>query len=362
MGSSLFTGDRSRYSPSPSRRSRKSLLKPVVPKAWGRGLTAGARKTWRPVPVLLAISVAGALLLFNFVPPASAKAPTNFCLLSSGAELNSCQTGAQSDRWIALAKCDNISSPGQRKVCQQQADADLQDAQGECDAQKAARDAACTQLGGAPYDPVINPAKFIHPDDFPNHPNKYFPLTPGTTLIYESSTEHNEVFVTSNTRTILGATCREVHDTVKLKSSGDLTEDTLDWFCQDTDGNVWYFGENAKQIEDGLIVGVEGSWTAGVDGAKPGIAMKAHPAVGDVYRQEFLPGVAEDMGEVVSLTESVTVPYNGGTTFTNCLKTKDTTPLEPDVVEFKFYCPGIGFVLELDPSTGERSELIAITP
>jgi hypothetical protein len=105
-----------------------------------------------------------------------------------------------------------------------------------------------------------------------------------------------------------------------------------DWFCQDTDGNVWYFGENANQITEGLIVGVEGSWTGGVDGAKPGIAMEAHPAVSDVYRQEYLPDVVEDMGEVLSLTESVTVPFGS---FSSCLKTKDTSPLEPGTIEQK---------------------------
>jgi hypothetical protein len=313
--------------------------------------------------LLAAIANAGAFLVFYLVGiGTAAAAPTNFCRLTADASQRSCQAGAQSDRWLAVAKCDNVSDAAERKDCQQQAQADLKDALQSCDDQQNARNAVCKQIGGAPYDPVINPANFIHPDDFPAHANPFFPLTPGTTMIYESSTEHNEVFVTGNTRTILGATCREVRDTVKLIATGELIEDTLDWFCQDTDGNVWYFGENAKQLEGGLIVGLEGSWTGGVDGAKPGFAMKAHPAVGDVYRQEFLPEVAEDIGEVLSLTESVTVPYNGGTTFTNCLKTKDTTPLEPDVVEFKVYCPGIGFVVEFAPSTGERSELIAITP
>ena len=315
------------------------------------------RRTW--VPGMKAILAAGALLLVSAVIAAAAAGATNFCLLASQASVRSCQAGAQSDRWIAIAKCDNVANAADRKDCMKQAQDDLKDALKSCGEQNNARDAVCKQLGAAPYDPVINPANFIHPDDFPAHPNPFFPLTPGTTMIYESSTEHNEVFVTGNTRVILGATCREVRDTVKLIATDELIEDTLDWFCQDVDGNDWYFGENAKQLEGGLIVGLEGSWTAGVDGAKPGFAMKANPAVGDVYRQEYLPGVAEDMGEVVSLTESVTVPFGS---FTNCLKTKDTSPLDPGVVEFKVYCPGIGLVLELDPSTGERLVLIGKTP
>lgn len=310
-------------------------------------------KAWWRVPVARTVLAAGVPLIFNLVNVAAAARPTNFCLLASAASDRSCQAGAQSDYWLALAKCDNLSKAVDRKACQQQAQADLNDAQLSCDEQDDAHDAVCQQLGGAPYDPVINPAKFSA-----TITNQYLPMTPGTIFVYESNFgEHNEVAVTNNTKHILGADCREVRDTVKV--NGDLTEDTLDWFCQDADGNVWYFGENAKQITDGLIVGVEGSWTGGIDGAKPGIAMKAHPAVGDVYRQEYLPGVAEDMGEVLSLTESVTVPFGS---FSNCLKTKDTLPLEPGAVEHKFYCPGVGLVRTVDLSTGETSDLISKTP
>src|SRR5207249_2353307 len=125
--------------------------------------------------------------------------------------------------------------------------------------------------------------------------------------------ETNVVFATHNTKVILGVTCIEVHDTVTL--NGELTEDTLDWFAQDKQTNVWYFGENTKQLEGGLVVGLEGAFTSGVDGAKPGIVMEGNPKVGDFYRQEFSLGEAEDQAEVVSLNESVTVPKG---TFNNC--------------------------------------------
>ena len=315
------------------------------------------RRTRVPVPVTWAILAAGVLLVCTLVNTAAAAGPINFCRLTSDATERSCQADAQSELWIDIAKCDNVPGAAERKACMKQAQEDLKDALQSCDEQNDARDAICKQLGGAPYDPVIDPLNFSA-----TITNQYLPLTPGTTFVYESSTERNEVAVTSNTKVILGATCLEVHDTVKLKGSGELTEDTLDWFCQDQAGNVWYFGENTKQLEGGLVVGLEGSWTAGVDGAKPGFAMKAQPAIGDVYRQEFLPGVAEDIGEVLSLTESVTVPYNGGTTFTNCVKTKDTTPLDPESLERKFYCPGIGLVLTIDVNTGVREELISKTP
>jgi hypothetical protein len=121
---------------------------------------------------------------------------------------------------------------------------------------------------------------------------------------------------------------------------------------------VWYFDEHAEQLAGGLIVGVEGSWTGGVDGSKPGIVMKAQPAVGDFYRQEFALGTAEDMAEVVSLKESVTVPYGS---FSNCLETEETSPLEPDALENKFYCAGVGNVLTHDLTAGETLPLVKIT-
>ena len=302
-------------------------------------------------PPLLAAAV-----LFGFTLMLSNAAAVaqgiDFCQRTAHDALRSCRNGAESNYQLALGKCDNIADTEQRKACQQQASADAKDARQTCLDQNDARLAVCDRLGGAAYDPVINPDNFVATVD-----NPYFPLTPGTTFIYETpdGSEHDEFFVTSNTKEILGVTCIEVHDTVK--ENGQLTEDTLDWFAQDKDGNVWYFGENSKQLEDGLIVGLQGSWTAGVDGAKPGIIMEAHPQVGDLYRQEFSLTVAEDIGEVLSLTASVTVPVGS---FTNCLETKDTSTLEPDVEEHKFYALGVGNVLETNPATGERLELVQI--
>jgi hypothetical protein len=144
-----------------------------------------------------------------------------------------------------------------RPQCQSQASTDLNDAQQTCQEQNDVRLAACDRLGGAPYDPVIDPSNFVTRID-----NPYFPLTPGTTFVYEGQTaegfEHDEFAVTHNTRVILGVTCVEVHDTVTL--DGELTEDTLDWFAQDRDGNVWYFGENTHELEDGLITTIDGTF------------------------------------------------------------------------------------------------------
>lgn len=295
------------------------------------------------------------LLVTGFIAAATAVAgATDFCQLTSQNALNSCRTGAQSDYSLALGNCDNLSTFAKRQNCRQQASADLGDARALCNDQFAARQAACSLLGGAPYDPRINPGNFVATID-----NPYYPLKPGTTFVYEGPTpdgfQHNEVAVTRKTKKILGVTAVEVRD--RVWTDGKLTEDTLDWFAQDKAGNVWYFGENAKEVENGLTVSLEGSWTGGVDFAKPGIIMEAHPVVGDFYRQEFSLETAEDVGRVISLDENVKVTEGN---FDDCLKTRDTSPLEPDVVEFKFYAPGVGQVLEIDPATGERLQLIRI--
>jgi hypothetical protein len=206
---------------------------------------------------------------------------------------------------------------------------------------------------GANYNPQINPADFS-----PTVNNQYFPLPPGTTYVYQAAvpegTRRVEVSVQKETKTILGVTCRVVRDRVTL--NGALEEDTLDWYAQHRDGTVWYFGEDAKTYQNGIVVGTKGSWEGGVDGAKPGIVMEAHPAVGDRYRQEYLKDVAEDEAEVAALAESVTVPYGA---FNACLRTRESTRLEPGVTAEKYYAPGVGQVLTVEG--GVREELVSVT-
>jgi hypothetical protein len=216
-------------------------------------------------------------------------------------------------------------------------------------------DSPVIDVGDEPYEPTIDPADFVAQID-----NQYLPFTPGTTLIYEGESEDEkeriEVEVTHETREILGVTCVVVRDRVWV--DGELVEDTFDWYAQDKDGNVWYFGEDSKEYENGEVVSTEGSWESGVDGAKPGILMKADLQVGDAYRQEYYEDEAEDMAEILSLDESVSVTYGD---FENCLKTQEWTPLEPDVVEEKYYAPGIGVVLEVAVKGGSgRVELVEV--
>lgn len=209
--------------------------------------------------------------------------------------------------------------------------------------------------GESGYNPVINPDDFVEIID-----NPYFPLTPGTTFVYEGESEEetirDEVFVTNETRTVMGVNTIVVRD--RVFEDGELTEETFDWYAQDRDGNVWYFGEDSREYDEGEVVSTEGSWEAGVDGAKPGILMEGNPQVGDTYRQEYLEGEAEDMAEVLSLNESVTVAYGS---FEDCLKTKEWTPLEPGIEENKYYAAGTGPVLEMAvKGESERLELVDI--
>jgi hypothetical protein len=216
--------------------------------------------------------------------------------------------------------------------------------------------AASTEAqAGELYAPEIDPARFSSTIDHP-----FLPLTPGTTFVYEGisdgESERIEVTVTGDTRRVMGVECVVVRDTVTV--NGEVIEDTYDWYAQDADGNVWYFGEDSRTFEGGVQVSTEGSWEAGVDGALPGILMRAAPQVGDSYRQEYYPGVAEDMAEVLSLTESETVAYGS---FDGLLMTREWTPLEPGVAEQKYYARGVGLVLEVMVEGGEgRVELIEV--
>lgn len=191
--------------------------------------------------------------------------------------------------------------------------------------------------------------------------NPYLPLLPGTVFHYRSETpdglETDDVAVTRDSKQILGVNVTVVHDQVFL--DGELAEDTFDWFAQDTEGNVWYFGEDSKEIEDGQVVSTEGSWEAGVGANEPGITMLAHPKVGLAYHQELAPDIAEDMARVLSLKASPEVPFGS---FANCVGTMEWSLIEHGVREHKSYCPGVGLVLEDQPKGGHiRNELVSIS-
>src|SRR5688500_11033661 len=182
------------------------------------------------------------------------------------------------------------------------------------------------------YTPQIDPAEFTTTID-----NEYFPMQPGTTFLYEGGTEHSEMSVTHDTKNVMGVECIVVDH---REWEGDmLIERTHDWFAQDKEGTVWYFGEDTKEYENGEVVSTKGSWEAGVDGAKAGIIMQADPKVGQSYHQEYYPGEAMDMARVLSLKASVTLPYGS---FDEVLETREWTPLQPGFSEKKYYVRGVG--------------------
>lgn len=194
------------------------------------------------------------------------------------------------------------------------------------------------------------------------HP--YLPFTIGETYRYQGQSqdpdtgeiEHEEIIVEvlDQTRVVAGIESRVVRDRVFLE--GLLIEDTFDWYAQDTDGNVWYVGEDVTDFEyddDGNLIGTShpGQWEAGVDGALPGYIMPATLNVGDSFFQEFFVGEAEDYAEIIGVGETFTVPGFG--TFDDVLRTKDLS-LDPTSFEHKLYAPGIGLIAEreFDTDTG----------
>ena len=200
--------------------------------------------------------------------------------------------------------------------------------------------------------PVIDPAGFTTTID-----NPYLPLAAGTVLVYKSpdGTVADTFSVTATTRIIDGVRCVVVLDVTKVR--GVLEESTEDYFAQDKAGNVWYFGEDVKNYKTGKLVGTNGSWRAGRDGAQPGMVMKAEPRAGDRYAQENAPGIAEDQAEIVAVDAAATVPFGR---FDHVLLTRETSPLEPKALEEKYYASGVGNILSVDKATGEREELVSV--
>jgi len=210
--------------------------------------------------------------------------------------------------------------------------------------------------GAAPIPVLPPPGDFVSRID-----NKYFPLRPGTTFLFggtqEGKARRVSVFVTHKTKLILGIRATVVLDQVLV--GGKREEKTFDWYAQDKHGNVWYLGEDSSDFVNGKWVRSDGSWEAGIKGAKPGIVMMANPRVGVVYRQEYYAGHAEDMAKVLSRNRSVTVAYGS---FEHALETSEWTPLERGVLEHKYYVKGVGNVRTIMVKGGSEEEhLVSIT-
>ena len=202
----------------------------------------------------------------------------------------------------------------------------------------------------------LDPSEFTTEID-----NEWWPMTVGSRWVYRGTggsgpAERIVVTVTPKTREIAnGVEARVVRDVASV--GGEPIEVTDDWYAQDAEGNVWYLGEDTAEYENGKKVSTEGSFEAGVGGAEAGIAMPADPVPGMAYRQEYLKGVAEDRGEVVSVGDEMVATPAGS--WDDVLMTRDLVPLEPGVQELKFYARGVGQVLSMHTDAPGREELVS---
>jgi hypothetical protein len=231
----------------------------------------------------------------------------------------------------------------------------------------AAAGAACLLVAGALAAPSVSTAARV--SRIPPRPpaesfsarvdNPWFPLEPGTRYVYvgvkDGRRSRDVVTVTPRTRTIDGVRCRAVEDLLFV--DGRLAERTTDWYSQDAGGNVWYFGERTSELgRNGRVTSTEGSWTSGADGAAAGLFMPAAPHVGQTGQQELYRGHAEDRFAVIGLFRGLV-----GARTKRALLIRETTPLEPGVVDHKLYVRGIGVVLEQTEKGGdERNELVSV--
>jgi hypothetical protein len=190
--------------------------------------------------------------------------------------------------------------------------------------------------------------------------NPWFPLRPGAVFVYrgvkDGKPSRDVVRVTGSVRLIQSVRCTAVSD--RLYVGGLLAERTTDWYAQDRAGTVWYFGEATEELDrSGRVKSREGSWLAGRDGARAGVFMPAHPKIGQIFRQEYLKGHAEDHFAILSLRASVSTP---AVTSKRALLTKEWTPIEPGVLDHKLYVRGVGLVDERTVKGGdERNTLVS---
>jgi hypothetical protein len=312
------------------------------------------------------------------------------CTATAKAVRTACRSEVQDDYWITVGNCGNISERDGRKDCLKEAKATRNEAKAFCGEQFGARREVCSAIGEGVYEPEVTPVviggntlPLFIPENFPEDPfqtidtaNLYFPLLPGAQWTYKGTNPSGEVLETivvtveEEVKNIGGVNCVTFRDVVREGDDidGPIIEDTDDWYAQDLDGNVWYCGEIAQNFElfeedpdpQVELVDVEGSWKGFRDFAKPGILMLASPQVGDVYRQEIALGNAEDAAEIVSVTDTVeSVP--AADCSQGCVVVKEFTPIEPDALGFKYYAQGFGTILEVDPESGHRVELISFT-
>jgi hypothetical protein len=318
-----------------------------------RCMTGPWRITW---------SLLGAAAALVLAAPDAAAGP---CTDTTSTAFQACLADARDNFLIAKGVCLNLSDDTERDGCVADAQSTRQDDRTLCGQQRSARGELCQALGEDAYDPEFTAENFVSPHDIGKtvEANPYFPLVQGNQWVYEiGDTQTDTMIVTDKTKLIGDVTCVVVTDQVADAKSKIVIEDTQDWYAQDNAGNVWYCGEISLSLEtfdgdkpqDPELVDIEGSWKTGREGAKPGILIEAKPKVGDIYRQEFALGTAEDAAEVISITGSESAPAASCTG--DCLVTREFSSLEPDAEENKYYKPGVGQIVGVEGDT--RTELV----
>lgn len=296
------------------------------------------------------------------------------CTQQSRLMQSACRAEVTDDYYVESAKCLNESEWFERVECRADARESYREELGSCGEMLEARLNVCDAIGEAPYDPSFEPEDFETSLVALMRPNPYFPMAVGNQWIYGGD-EDIQIDVLNETKLIDDITCFVVRDVVSVDS--ELVEDTNDWLAiSKIDGAIWYCGEEVKDYEyfDGDVprlpelVSIEGSFKVEREEARPGMFFPGLLNVGDVFRQEFLPGTAEDVGEVVSinysfgmdpeLDEFVPEDLANLLCHSDCAVIAETNPLEPEVFELKYFAPGIGFFLGVNPVEEEIVQLI----
>jgi hypothetical protein len=331
-------------------------------------------RRWR-LPLLGAIVLACATMAAQAGDDDSESSSGGYCTATAKLMLGACGLEAGDDLLVAKAKCVNISDARDRAQCLADAREARSEAGPACRAQYEARLAACAVLGEARYDPPFTPDRFDSDFRRLSNPNPYFPLGIGNRWVFLGEGERNVVEIVNETKNIEGVTCIVYRDLVY--EDGKLKEATDDWFAAGRDGSTSYCGEESKDHEffDGdrpsraELVSIDGSFKHGRDFDKAGLIMPARPRPGQVYREEFSLGNAEDISEILTASYSW---GQGGTLdrsvprelalrlcgHRDCVVTKNYSPIEPGSYELKYYARGIGFFLQTKPGGGPPLQLV----
>ena len=331
---------------------------------------AGRTRAFVPIALTLAALIA----LFFVASQVQAKGRPLHCNRTANFQRASCDKEVGEEAFVARAVCINFEDQDERSECEAERVEEAREARHECREVHRARRDACEDLGQGRYDPAIDPEDFDDDLGDLSMPNPFLPLAVGNSWTYEGDGETIEVLVTDETKSIEDVPCFVVNDVVTDEDDNPV-EDTDDWFAQKKNGDTWYFGEISINFElfendDPMLelVDIEGSWKHGRDGAKAGLLIPKDGEVGDTYRQEWLAGDAEDIATILSRTYAYgedeeldeLVPEDLAELLCDgdCMVTREYSPLEPGAFERKYYSPGIGIFLEVDPEEEEIVQLV----